>query len=271
MLGKNEQLQVNLAGLDAISDRNRRRRRELLALALLLLVALILVAVRYRPFWFESLSFQNAAEQTTSEKVKESQRNVNPTAPRKSSSSGKQHTPSVSEAVMATEEGMEQAKKEDSLESSVPEVVSAPSQVDVTYPGGRHETLLARDSAIHLDLQRDPGRPVTASPVDAGSGVINAAERVRHSLQKMEAVVRPVEPIYPLLAQQTKVQGSVVLQAQIGKDGSVQSLQVVSGPDILASAALEAVRQWRFKLTDEAGQAVPAETRITVNFIISTP
>jgi TonB family protein len=171
---------------------------------------------------------------------------------------------------MATEEVVEQAKKEDSPEYSVPEVVSAPSQVDVTYPGGRHETLLARDSSIHLDLQHDPRQPVTASPVDAGSGVINAAERVSHSLQRMEAVVRPVEPIYPLLAQQMKVQGSVVLQAQVGKDGSVQSLQVLSGSDILASAALEAVRQWRFKPTDEAGQAVPAETRITVNFIIST-
>ena len=269
MLGKNEQLHVNFAGLEASSDRNRRRGMR--ALALLLALALILVAVRYRQFWFESLSFQHAAEQTTSEKVKESQRNVNPTASRKSSSSGKQHTPSVTEAVMATEEVMEQAKKkEDSPESSVPEVVSALSQVDVTYPGGRHETLLARDSSIHLDLQHDPRQPVTASPVDAGSGVINAAERVSHSLQRMEAVVRPVEPIYPLLAQQMKMQGSVVLQAQVGKDGSVQSLQVVSGPDILASAALEAVRQWRFKPTDEAGQAVPAETRITVNFIIST-
>ena len=171
---------------------------------------------------------------------------------------------------MATEEVMEQAREEDSPESSVPGVVSAPSQVDVTYPGGRHETLLARDSAIHLDLQHDPHQPVTASLVDAGSGVINAAERVSHSLQRMDAVVRPVEPIYPPLAQQMKMQGSVVLQAQIGQDGSVQSLQVVSGPDILASAALEAVRQWRFKPADEAGQAVPAETRITVNFIIST-
>jgi TonB family protein len=257
MLSKNEPLQVNLAGLEASSDRNRRRVRELIAL--LLLVALILVAVRYREFWFGSLSFQNAAEQTTSEKVKENQRNVNPTAPRKSSSSGKQHPPSLSEAAMAAE-------------SSVPEVVSAPLQVDVTYPGGRHETLLARDSSIHLDLQHDPRQSATASPIDAGSGVVNAAERVSHSLQRTEAVVvRPVDAIYHLPAQQLKVKGSVVLQAQIGKDGSVQSLQVVSGPDILASAALEAVRQWRFKPTDAAGQAVPAETRITVNFIISTP
>jgi TonB family protein len=46
---------------------------------------------------------------------------------------------------------------------------------------------------------------------------------------------------------------------------------VVSGPDILANAALEAVRQWRFKPRSDAGAATPAETRITVNFTISTP
>jgi protein TonB len=143
--------------------------------------------------------------------------------------------------------------------------------VDVTYSDGRHKTLLAHDSAIHLDLPNDPRQSVTASPVDAGgSGVINAAERDSHSLQKMETVVRPADPIYPVLAQQMKVQGSVVLQARIGKDGSVQSLQVVSGPEILANAALEAVRQWRFKPAYEVGRAIPAEARITVNFTIST-
>jgi TonB family protein len=48
-------------------------------------------------------------------------------------------------------------------------------------------------------------------------------------------------------------------------------VQVVSGPDILANAAVEAIKQWRFKPRNEAGQLVPAETRITVNFNISTP
>jgi protein TonB len=83
--------------------------------------------------------------------------------------------------------------------------------------------------------------------------------------------VRPVDPVYPLLAQQTNVQGSVVLSARVGQDGSVQSVQVVSGPDILANAAVEAIKQWRFKPRNEGGQLVPAETRITVNFNISTP
>ena len=55
MLSENEPLQINLAGLDAGSYRNRRR--EILALALLLLAALIIfVAVRYRQFWFETLN-----------------------------------------------------------------------------------------------------------------------------------------------------------------------------------------------------------------------
>jgi protein TonB len=81
-----------------------------------------------------------------------------------------------------------------------------------------------------------------------------------------------VDPVYPLLAQQTNLQGSVVLSARVGQDGSVQSVQVVSGPDILANAAVEAIKQWRFKPRNEAGQSIPAETqRITVNFNISTP
>ena len=46
---------------------------------------------------------------------------------------------------------------------------------------------------------------------------------------------------------------------------------VISGPDILTTAALEAVKQWRFKPHYESGEAVPTETRITVNFTISTP
>ena len=72
------------------------------------------------------------------------------------------------------------------------------------------------------------------------------------------------------MAQQANVQGSVVLQARIREDGTVNSLEVISGPAMLTAAALEAVKQWHFKPHHEAGKAVPAETRITVNFSIST-
>jgi len=251
MLSENEPLQINLAGLDAGSYRNRRR--EILALALLLLVALtIFVAVRYRRFWFETLSLNQATQPTISEKINEGQQNVSPIKSRKSSGRRAAHTQPVSEAPAA---------------ESTREVVSAPLQVDVTYSDGRHETIVARDSAIYLDLEGDPRQDVRTSSDHADSAV-NAAEK--DSLTRTEAVVRPVDPIYPLRAQQMKVQGSVVLRAEVGEDGSVQSVQVISGPEILASAAVEAVRQWRFNPAYKAGRAVPAETRIIVNFSIST-
>jgi TonB family protein len=252
MLSENEPLQVNLAGLDAGSYRNHRR--EILALALLLLAALIIfVAVRYRQFWFESLSFQYPARQTTSERVNERQQGLNATKSRKSSSRRRADARARSEAPAA---------------ESPQEVVLAPLQVDVTYSDGRHETIVAHDHAIYLDLERDLRPAVRANSDDAESVVINAAEK--DSLPRTEAVVRQVDPIYPLLAQQMKVQGAVVLQAQIGEDGNVQAVQVVSGPEILASAAVEAVQQWRFNPAYKAGRAVPAEIRITVNFTIST-
>ena len=73
-----------------------------------------------------------------------------------------------------------------------------------------------------------------------------------------------------MLARQMKVQGSVVLQVLIGRDGLIQNLQVVSGPPILASAAREAVRQWHFKPHYEGTESVETQARITVNFTIST-
>ena len=83
-------------------------------------------------------------------------------------------------------------------------------------------------------------------------------------------VSRPVEPTYPLLAKQMKVQGAVVLQALIGKEGDIQDLHVLSGPAILSAAAREAVKQWRFRPYLQSGQPVETEARITVNFTIST-
>ena len=61
-----------------------------------------------------------------------------------------------------------------------------------------------------------------------------------------------------------------MLQALIGQDGAIQALRVVSGPAILAEAAREAVKQWRFKPYYQSGRPVETEARITVNFTIST-
>jgi protein TonB len=75
-----------------------------------------------------------------------------------------------------------------------------------------------------------------------------------------------VEPAYPPLAQQARIQGVVVLTALIDKGGNVQSLQLVSGHPLLARAAIDAVKQWRYRPFLLNGQPLEVETTVTVNF-----
>ena len=82
-------------------------------------------------------------------------------------------------------------------------------------------------------------------------------------------LIREVKPEYPSLARQARIQGSVILQALIGKDGSVQNLRVISGHPMLVQAAMEAVKQWRYKPYYLNGEPVEVDTQITVNFTLS--
>ena len=101
-------------------------------------------------------------------------------------------------------------------------------------------------------------------------GWCSAGDRVQLSPQTAQSVSISVPPDYPLLARQMKVQGAVSLMALISRDGSIQELQILSGPGILATAAREAVKQWHFKPYLQNGQPVETQARITVNFTIST-
>lgn len=96
---------------------------------------------------------------------------------------------------------------------------------------------------------------------------LEAPKRVKVSEGVAQGLlVHKVVPQYPALAKQARIQGSVVLQAYIGKDGKVDNVQVVSGPPMLAQAALQAVRQWRYKPYMLNGQPVEVQTMINVNF-----
>jgi len=79
-------------------------------------------------------------------------------------------------------------------------------------------------------------------------------------------LIREVKPIYPPLARQAGVQGEVILQAVIGKDGRIENLRVISGNPLLAKAAWDAVVQWRYRPYLLDGEPVEVETQITVNF-----
>ena len=76
-----------------------------------------------------------------------------------------------------------------------------------------------------------------------------------------------VPPVYPIDAKKAGVSGAVVLQATIGTDGSVKDLRVVSGPEMLQQAAVDAVKQWRYRPYLLNGQ--PVEVRTTINIIFT--
>jgi len=79
-------------------------------------------------------------------------------------------------------------------------------------------------------------------------------------------LINRVQPIYPVLARQTGIQGVVKLHAILGKDGTVQQLQVLSGHPLLVQAALDAVRQWIYQPTLLEGKPVEVDTEIDVFF-----
>jgi len=82
--------------------------------------------------------------------------------------------------------------------------------------------------------------------------------------------MRQVMPAYPPLALARNVQGRVVLQVVIAKDGSIQNIRLVSGPPILASVAVDAVKQWRYKPHYRNGEPVEVERQISIDFTISS-
>jgi protein TonB len=79
-------------------------------------------------------------------------------------------------------------------------------------------------------------------------------------------LISRIEPRYPPLALQMRQSGTVVLHAIIGRDGHINALQVVSGSPFFVQAALDAVRQWRYRPTLLDGEPVEVETTITVVF-----
>jgi len=83
------------------------------------------------------------------------------------------------------------------------------------------------------------------------------------------SIIHKVRPIYPELAKARRVEGSVTLEAVIGKDGRIKDIKPISGPKLLIPAAVEAVQQWIYKPYTLGGQPVEVDTRINVNFTLS--
>lgn len=95
-------------------------------------------------------------------------------------------------------------------------------------------------------------------------------QRIRQGGQVTAAnIISRIQPQYPPLARQARISGKVVLHAIIAKDGTIQQLEVQSGHPLLIQAALDAVRQWRYRPTLLNGEPVEVDTTIDVVFTLN--
>ncbi|MFZ0136042.1 MAG: TonB family protein [Candidatus Sulfotelmatobacter sp.] len=251
-----------------------KQRRLMVGSLCLLLLALGVVLWHDRDFWFPD------TPDAESDQPAESSPATQPAPASPSKAAGKTVTAATSRHRLKHQ--VASAVQTPALSDPVTPVAITtrtalpPLEVEVVA-GDSHQTLRPGSSSVRVDLQPGASSHPVAEPQGAASNIetaanltSNASERVRISTAASDIVVHPVRPNYPLLARQMKVQGSVILQALIGRDGIIQNLRVVSGPHILASAAQDAVRQWHFKPHLEGSDPVETEAKITVNFTIST-
>ena len=244
----------------ASDDAEVQRKRMLIALGILL-VALVGVVLKDWDFWFPPGSEVQEAVTRISHKNKNAAA-ISTTAP---AAPERERKPTRSPAPAAAAVPFSAATERAAL---------PPLQVEVVA-GNRHIAVPAKSNAIHLDVNSGATSSASNAPPAPASATVNgrtvnAGDRVQLSPQTAQSVSVSVPPDYPMLARQMKVQGAVSLQALISKEGTIQELQILSGPAILAAAAREAVKQWHFKPYLQNGRPVETQAKITVNFTIST-
>jgi TonB family protein len=238
------------------------QQSRLLIALVLLLVALATVLVKDRQFWFGSESTIVDANDYQPPAAAQPATQTPAQAPAQP-----QTIKAAASAAPASEVNKEVAGSSSQLtlaKAPAPAVVGnrtmmPPLDVEVVA-GNKHRDWHPRSS--------NPTKAqVAKSIVSATSEAVPVADVTTHAAQP-ERLAEAVPPSYPALAQHMNVQGSVVLQALIGADGRIQNLRVISGPQILAMAAQQAVREWQFKPVYQNGQAVETRATITVSFSI---
>jgi protein TonB len=81
-------------------------------------------------------------------------------------------------------------------------------------------------------------------------------------------LIQKTAPVYPQIAKEARVSGTVVIQATISKAGLIENLHVVNGPTMLRQPALDAVKTWRYRPYMLDGEPVEVETTVSVTFTL---
>ncbi len=276
----------------------RRNQRNLLLALILLLAALAVVLVKNRAFWFgvdeasdvdesSPAPVSGAAAPATPARVSTPASAPVPSPAPAPAPVSKPAAVSVPASVTASnpttttpasrpKQSNSNKEKKEVAAAKVP-AASAPAKAVETaraelppievevVSGDKHRPLAAGSNSIMVEIPKH-SPPRTASPAFKWSPATNAAELTRVSSDQDERMQQ--ERPYPALSRQMRVEGSVLLQAFVAPDGGISDLRVLSGNPILASAAVDAARQWRFAPYLQNGRPVATQAKIVVNFTI---
>jgi TonB family protein len=163
-----------------------------------------------------------------------------------------------------------------------------PNAASKTAPATKSAPIVVKNEASNpvppSPFQADSAQPPAAGTLTAVSntndaaisGIMNTvkASTPQQAPQKLKVsqgvsqglLIKSVDPVYPALARQMRIQGAVELMANIGADGSITSVKLLSGDSILAQAAITAVKQWKYKPYYLGDQPVAIQTQITMKF-----
>ena len=135
--------------------------------------------------------------------------------------------------------------------------VDGPPEIGPNVLGGTEVSgrRLSNPIAEAMNVIVPPPAPVATHPI-----------RISHMAEG--SLIYRVQPEYPEIARQARIQGAVQLRAIISRAGTIENLTVESGPPMLIPPALKAVRQWRYRPYMLNGEPVEVDTEITVNFIL---
>jgi len=139
------------------------------------------------------------------------------------------------------------------IKNGKPVKVSTKLPIDFTFSDKIMEKGVSADRSATSEFKESQAAPA--------SGITQVAGDVTRGL-----LIRQVAPVYPDSARRARIEGTVILEATINKDGVIADLRLISGPKELAPAAIGAVQQWRYKPYLLNGSPVAVLTEIRVNF-----
>jgi protein TonB len=158
------------------------------------------------------------------------------------------------------------------IPSEIPRIIDSgpdtnnPGDSDVGVPGGMPGVLPGGVPGGLGQWLRPPTLVPASAPKEAPPPPIRV--RKGGEVQQANLIYAP-RPAYPVLAKSSRIQGGVVMDAIISRDGTVDNLVVKSGHPLLIQVAMDAVRQWRYRPTLLNGEPVEVITTITVNFTLT--